>query len=508
MDHSSINKPKMFDSKKKEKICEEKRHQPYTPEKSQQPGHTSFTKCTSAKKNPVSSKDEGVPDGIPLKPVSVKRAVNPRPGHTEGRHRLTNGATGVQTSRHPWGDPDQLPDDQRRQAHAINNEQLILQEKLMRTAQVWKTAITQDRESSETGSREPGQRRDPDVRTEGRAGHPQEGKRDKWDTQEGKRVEKFPPRRPGRAEQPSDYRTGASEHLSRWADEGVAVMESTGHKERGKRSSVQSSDKARGESQWSQAGANETEEEPQGRERSSAGGHGSRGEKEQVGQRRSGHRHSAEGHGRSAEGHGRSAEGHGRSAEGHGRSAEGHGRSAEGHGRSAEGHGRSAEGHGRSAEGHGRSVEGNGGRERPPPQRSGRPQVEDPIPEEKAVASLQLLSCQYCDRKFAAARLEKHLTICERLHQSRRKAYDSSKHRIQGTEMEKFRQHRCETNSSEVKKSSSGPKLAANRSLQLQGGLEQVTCPHCSRRFAPRSAERHIPLCENIRSRPPPPRHR
>lgn len=35
---------------------------------------------------------------------------------------------------------------------------------------------------------------------------------------------------------------------------------------------------------------------------------------------------------------------------------------------------------------------------------------------------------------------------------------------------------------------------------------EYVSCPHCGRRFAPGPAERHIPKCQNIRSRPPPPK--
>uniref|UniRef100_A0A9J8AAS5 C2HC/C3H-type domain-containing protein n=2 Tax=Cyprinus carpio TaxID=7962 RepID=A0A9J8AAS5_CYPCA len=52
--------------------------------------------------------------------------------------------------------------------------------------------------------------------------------------------------------------------------------------------------------------------------------------------------------------------------------------------------------------------------------------------------------------------------------------------------------------------------LAGRGSVPPQSGLnlnsEYVSCPHCGRRFAPGPAERHIPKCQNIKSRPPPPK--
>lgn len=35
---------------------------------------------------------------------------------------------------------------------------------------------------------------------------------------------------------------------------------------------------------------------------------------------------------------------------------------------------------------------------------------------------------------------------------------------------------------------------------------DYIQCPHCSRHFAPKVSERHIPKCKTIKNRPPPPR--
>uniref|UniRef100_W5MWQ8 Zinc finger C2HC-type containing 1C n=1 Tax=Lepisosteus oculatus TaxID=7918 RepID=W5MWQ8_LEPOC len=134
----------------------------------------------------------------------------------------------------------------------------------------------------------------------------------------------------------------------------------------------------------------------------------------------------------------------------------------------------------------------------------------------------QLLPCTLCNRTFAAERLEKHRRVCEKMQNSRRKVFDSSKHRAKGTDLEQYINLKKKSTTPEVppKRSTWRQKHEAfvrnvRQASEVQEDLppppptgdnpDYVPCPHCGRRFAPRPAERHIPLCQNLRSRPPPP---
>ncbi|XP_058843849.1 zinc finger C2HC domain-containing protein 1C-like [Acipenser ruthenus] len=144
-------------------------------------------------------------------------------------------------------------------------------------------------------------------------------------------------------------------------------------------------------------------------------------------------------------------------------------------------------------------------------------------------ASSQLVVCTSCNRKFAADRLERHSKICEKMQNSTRKVFDSTKHRAKGTDLEQYINRRSKNTSPQPKKNTWRHKhetfirnIQQARLVQqviAKGGKasdlppplpdenpDYVSCPHCARRFAPRVAERHIPKCENIKSRPPPPR--
>ncbi|XP_040188751.1 zinc finger C2HC domain-containing protein 1C isoform X2 [Rana temporaria] len=141
-----------------------------------------------------------------------------------------------------------------------------------------------------------------------------------------------------------------------------------------------------------------------------------------------------------------------------------------------------------------------------------------------------LVPCDLCGRRFMVHRLEKHMQVCQKMLNSKRKVFDSSKARAKGTDLEQYLHTKGRTKDPppQVKGSSWRQKhesfirnIRQARVVQdvvSKGGKpsdvpppppdenpDYVTCPHCSRRFAPRPAERHIPMCATIKNRPCPP---
>ncbi|XP_059209717.1 zinc finger C2HC domain-containing protein 1C [Centropristis striata] len=53
-------------------------------------------------------------------------------------------------------------------------------------------------------------------------------------------------------------------------------------------------------------------------------------------------------------------------------------------------------------------------------------------------ASLQLLPCTICNRKFMKERLQKHVQICQKVKKSKRQVFNSSLHRTKGSAIEEF----------------------------------------------------------------------
>uniref|UniRef100_A0A8B9LXR6 Zinc finger C2HC-type containing 1C n=1 Tax=Accipiter nisus TaxID=211598 RepID=A0A8B9LXR6_9AVES len=150
-----------------------------------------------------------------------------------------------------------------------------------------------------------------------------------------------------------------------------------------------------------------------------------------------------------------------------------------------------------------------------------------------AVEQGELRQCSFCGRKFLSTRLEKHTSICSKSQGSKRKAFDSSKARARGTELEEYQQWKSSERPQNTPPRrnnwrqkhevfiqtlrqarqvqqvlSKGGKVSDLPPLPPIENPEYVACPYCRRRFAPQAAERHIPKCKTIKNRPPPPPQR
>ncbi|CAH0550015.1 unnamed protein product [Brassicogethes aeneus] len=160
-----------------------------------------------------------------------------------------------------------------------------------------------------------------------------------------------------------------------------------------------------------------------------------------------------------------------------------------------------------------------------------RPSAKQP-PKQNPSTRDDLAECKICHRRFAEDRLAVHENICLKSAQSKRKKYDATKHRLQGTDLEQYgRKILKGSNKAPAKQSSASKKdwrkaheefIAAIRSAKqtqahlAKGGKlsdlpppppssnpDYVQCPHCGRRFNESAAERHIPKCANYQYNKP-----
>ena len=139
--------------------------------------------------------------------------------------------------------------------------------------------------------------------------------------------------------------------------------------------------------------------------------------------------------------------------------------------------------------------------------------------------------CPNCGRGFASNRIQQHHTICVKNQQKKRKVFDSTKHRLQGTEAIKYfrpqksqnqtlkaksnwrQQHEDFINSIRAAKKvkhhmDNGGKASDLPPPPPSLNPDYVLCQYCTRRFNPTVAERHIPKCKNTINRPAPPKAR
>ncbi|CAK8692220.1 unnamed protein product [Clavelina lepadiformis] len=146
---------------------------------------------------------------------------------------------------------------------------------------------------------------------------------------------------------------------------------------------------------------------------------------------------------------------------------------------------------------------------------------------------VNLIPCDICGRQFNEERLEKHKAICSKTSSKKRKVFNMPQARKKGTDMESYSATKFglrQRNRKEVMPKSNWRvkhedfiktirQAKAVSAFVVGGGNiadlppptpsinpDYVHCQYCDRRFAPKVAERHIPRCKDIKSRPPPPK--
>ena len=144
---------------------------------------------------------------------------------------------------------------------------------------------------------------------------------------------------------------------------------------------------------------------------------------------------------------------------------------------------------------------------------------------------VNMIECDVCKRFFALNRIDKHKSICLKMKQKKRKVFDSAKQRAQGSDAKQLSQNARPQTKHSILKSDWRQKhnefissIRAARKVKAHidnGGkasdlpppppslnLDYIECQHCSRRFNPTVAERHIPKCASILNKPQPPKQR
>ncbi|KAB0393586.1 hypothetical protein E2I00_007726, partial [Balaenoptera physalus] len=116
----------------------------------------------------------------------------------------------------------------------------------------------------------------------------------------------------------------------------------------------------------------------------------------------------------------------------------------------------------------------------------------------------ELFPCEVCGRRFAADVLERHGPICRKLFNKKRKAFNSLKQRLQGTDIPTVQQHEDFINAIRSAKQCT---LAIKEGRPLPPppppsiNLDYIQCPYCMRRFNETAANRHINFCKDQSSR-------
>uniref|UniRef100_A0A1A8PSV8 Zinc finger C2HC domain-containing protein 1A n=1 Tax=Nothobranchius rachovii TaxID=451742 RepID=A0A1A8PSV8_9TELE len=148
----------------------------------------------------------------------------------------------------------------------------------------------------------------------------------------------------------------------------------------------------------------------------------------------------------------------------------------------------------------------------------------------EAHLSDDLTQCKTCKRWFFSKVLERHAKICQKSAVKRRKVFDSSRQRAEGTDISTLKPIKPKSQSSAVSEKAEPPKKASNwrkkhedfiatiraakavTQVMKDGGPlppppppsydpDYIQCPYCQRRFNESAADRHIKFCQEQAAR-------
>ena len=136
------------------------------------------------------------------------------------------------------------------------------------------------------------------------------------------------------------------------------------------------------------------------------------------------------------------------------------------------------------------------------------------------------VECAYCHRRFASDRIAQHESICARMSTKKKKVFDSSKQRLQGTEAAAYARKAAAYQPERPKPSKykaeheklvaslrAARKYQAYEKAKEEGRAvgpppelpkyemeddDRVQCPICGRKFGAEQAQRHIAVCERM----------
>lgn len=150
--------------------------------------------------------------------------------------------------------------------------------------------------------------------------------------------------------------------------------------------------------------------------------------------------------------------------------------------------------------------------------------------EDENLPAQDLVQCHICNRSFFPKVLEKHVKICQKSAAKRRKVFDSSRQRAEGTDIPTLKPLKPKSQSSSTSVKAEPPKKPNNwrkkhedfiASIRAARGISQgmkdgeplppppppsydpdyIQCPYCQRRFNESAADRHIKFCQEQAAR-------